>query len=179
MRILLAILFAANLIGAAFGFFVYYSEQLKVTQFLLWPFVPDCPLYAATIVLAYFLVKRLDWFVYLAALGAAKYGAWTVGALVLYSDFYFSQNSLLYSFILVSHIVLCLEGLYFIGRIAPKKIWVLGSLAWFLINDAADYLLGTHPPIPNGAETVLFPATVLLTLAVVCAFSFAKKCIIQ
>lgn len=164
MKLWLMVLLLANLVGAAFGFFVYYADQFRETPLHLWLFVPDCPLYAALIVAAVLLLrKNADWFVYLVAVGAAKYGVWTVGVLAGYSGFYFSQNFLLYSWLFVSHVVLALEPLLLVGAVRVRPSYIGLALGWFLLNDFADYVLGTHPLIPDGADQFLFPATVAMT----------------
>ena len=178
--ILFWFIIAANLGGAAFGFFVYYAEQFSVTSPLLWVFVGDCPLYALLFAVAlYFraaprpeqLKRRFSrmpdlsvlWF--LVFVGAMKYGFWTVFVLATYSQFYFTPESgLMYTILFGSHLFLMFETMLLVGKVRVSEIFLPVSLVWFLVNDLSDYLLGTHPPLPGQALGFMFPASMAMSV---------------
>jgi uncharacterized membrane protein YpjA len=173
----------ANLGGFIYGTFFFYSGQFLSTNPLLWIFVPDCPLAALLIGLAFlsrcgspnlsFLHPfsrgksyDLSWFWFLAFVMAMKYGFWTVFVLATYSSFYFTpSSSLLYSILFASHIFLFFETFLLVGKIRPKRWFLVPSLGFLLLNDLSDYLLGTHPPLPEASLGFMFPATIFMTLA--------------
>lgn len=171
---LLGFVIAANAVGALYGFVFYYGEALKSVNPVLAVFVPDCPLYALLFAVALALMclgRRLNLFYFLVFIGALKYGFWTMFVLVKYSDYYFTQNSLLYSILFVSHLGLFLETVLLLGKITLKKSHLPIALVWFLMNDLADYVLKTHPPLPEEALQYMFIATVLMSLFF-CGLSF-------
>ncbi len=172
----------ANLGGFVYGTFFYYPIQLLSTNPLLWIFVPDCPLAALLIGLAFLsrcgslnlsflhpFSKRgtdLSWFWFLAFVMAMKYGFWTVFVLSAYPSFYFTpSSSLLYSILFASHVFLFFETFLLVGKIRPRVWFLLPALGFLLANDLSDYLLGTHPPLPETALGFMFPATLFMTLA--------------
>ena len=169
-----------NLGGAAFGFFVYYPDQLVVTNPLLWILVVDCPLAALLFAIAFFFRGKarpemlkswlgdmpdlsVVWFV--AFVGALKYGFWTMFVLVVYSGYYFSPgNWVLYMGLFVGHLFLMFETMLLVGKIKVKDWFIGAGLAWFFLNDMSDYFLGTHPPLPETALGFMFPATVAMSV---------------
>lgn len=58
-RFLLA-LFFVNLLGTIYGF-IWYKEQLVITPYIYWPFVPDSPIASLffTIFLLFFMLKKM------------------------------------------------------------------------------------------------------------------------
>lgn len=170
--------------GAAFyGFFIYYGNQFLATSPLLWIFVGDCPLAALLFGMA-FLTRcgslrlsflqpfsgarkyDLSWLWFLAFVMAMKYGFWTIFVLLAYSGFYFTPGAyILYSILLGSHVFLLFETVLLTGKIKPKAWFLLPVLGYLLANDISDYLLGTHPPLPEYSLAFMFPATVFMTLA--------------
>jgi uncharacterized membrane protein YpjA len=176
--ILLPLVIAANLIGAYFGFFIYYTNQLYITPALLWVFVPDCPLAVLLMAAALALVwagKGGNFFPFLAAAYALKYGIWTVSVL-LYFNWYFFAPALigLYSVMLVTHVGMALESLAFVGKIRVERWHLVAVLAWFLVNDLMDYWGGLSPNNvpPSG---LLFPFTLILTFVGVPLLYLAYK----
>lgn len=179
-RLLFWLIIMANLGGAAFGFLVYYSQQLSSTDPFLWLFVVDCPLYALLFAVAFFFraeprprllrawLPRLPdlspiWF--LIFVGALKYGFWTVFVLTAYSPYYFTPGTgFLYAVLYGAHLFLIFETVLLVGRIRVREAFLPLSLAWFMANDLSDYLLGTHPPLPDSALTFMFPATMAMTV---------------
>jgi uncharacterized membrane protein YpjA len=122
-RILFWFIILANLVGAGFGFFVYYADQYAVTNPLLWSFVGDCPSYALFFAVVFYFrgaprpavlnriiekgrekgvpipsflkrgVPDLSFFWFMAFVGTMKYGFWTVFVLATYSQFYFTPEN--------------------------------------------------------------------------------------
>jgi uncharacterized membrane protein YpjA len=179
-RILFWFIILVNLGGAAFGFFVYYGQQFLETSPLLWIFVGDCPLFALMFALAFYLradprpklCKRifgrcpdLTWLWFLTIAGAMKYGFWTIFVLSVYSPFYFTpQATLLYTVLFGSHLFLLFETTLLVGKIRVRESFLAIALAFLLANDLSDYLLGTHPPLPEQALGFMFPASMAMSL---------------
>ncbi len=156
-------------IAAVFTGLWYYWDQLSATPLLLAIFVPDCPLYVLLFVLVMAGIVKSDAFSFLASVGMAKYGLWTVFVLLFHWGAYSLPTILPITIIfIIGHTGMALEGM----AILPKKkvgLLVLAlALAWFLLNDYADYFLGTRPPIPaDGIELVrnlTIAASLILTL---------------
>ncbi len=178
-KTLFEIILAANLLGAAYGILGFYLQQLLSTNVLLWVFVPDCPLYALTFAIAIMLIKegkRYDWFYFIALVGALKYGFWTVFVLARYSEFYFAPEvSLVYFTLFIAHIGLFLEAFTLLGKIKMRDWFLPLALGWFLLNDFADYFLGTHPPLPiYGLGFMLLASVVMSIVFSVFGFALAK-----
>ncbi|MFA5411999.1 MAG: DUF1405 domain-containing protein [Candidatus Micrarchaeia archaeon] len=176
--ILLPLVILANLIGAYFGFFIYYVNQLSITTLLLWVFVPDCPLAVLLMAAAIALVwagKGGNLFPFLAAAYAMKYGIWTVAVLLYFNGYFFAPALLvLYSVMLVTHIGMAVESLAFVGKIKVERWHLVAVLAWFLVNDLMDYWGGMSPNNvpPSG---LLLPFTMLLTFVGVPLLYLAYK----
>jgi len=167
-KLLLIVLFA-NLAGAAYGFFSFYSQQFLSFSPLLWIFIPDCPLYAlffAIIALMLLFHKRNNLFFFVSFVGALKYGFWTLFVLLYFNSFYFSpSSSLMYSVLFIAHMGLMLECILLLGRTQVKFSFLLVSLFWFLLNDFADYFLAAHPVLPPNSLNFMFYATIAMTFA--------------
>lgn len=166
--IVLLLVITANLIGAYFGFFVYYKEQIAATPLPLLPFTADCPLavllFAAALLL-HLVGKKNDFLSFLAAAYCLKYGFWTVAVILYFNQIYFAPDYwLLYATMLITHFGMVLESFALIGRIGVKKEHLLIVLAWFLLNDYMDYFWGMKPwTVPN--DGLLLPFTALLSIA--------------
>lgn len=173
---LFRILFLLNIAGVLAGAW-YYADQISSTPLALLMFVPDCPLYVLLAIPI--LAKRIknDVYSFLVSIGMAKYGLWTVFVLLFHWSAYSHPAYLLVTLIfIVGHTGMVLEG----AALLPKKkvgfAIALAALAWFLLNDVADYFWGTVPPIPtNGLELVCnltFAASFVFTLGF---FLFPEK----
>jgi|SRR3989338_1913614 len=155
---------AAVLIG-----FGYYSDQILATPLLLIIFVPDCPLYV--LLTLPILAKRIknDTYSFLVSLGMFKYGLWTVFVLLFYSEYW--QPSALWITIpfIIGHIGMALLGAALLPKKKVAASIALVVLLWFLLNDYADYFLGTRPPIPGRdislVRDLTIAASVLFTLS--------------
>ena len=142
---LFKLLFLLCIAGVLAGFF-YYSDQLLAVPLLLAIFVPDCPLYV--LLTLPILAKQIksDAYSFLVSLGMFKYGLWTVFVLLFYSEYWSPSQIWITVPFIIGHIGLALLG----AALLPKKrvafaVFAL-VLAWFLLNDYADYYLGTRTP---------------------------------
>lgn len=162
---------AAVLIG-----FFYYSEQLLLTPLILIIFVPDCPLYVLLTIPI--LAKRItsNAFSFLVSLGMFKYGLWTVFVLLFYGEYWQPSQIWITVPFIIGHIGMALLG----AALLPKKRVAFAAfalaIAWFLLNDYADYFLGTRPLIPSHdiglVASLTIAASILFTLSF---FLFPEK----
>lgn len=148
-----------NLVGFIWGLVFWYGKHLlegkpgmAPPSPLLWPFIPDCPLFAGLFILAFLAVRRYGsrlprgWRLYatLTAAGLIKYGIWT--------DVFWLANwggggliDPLGVLMFATHVGMILEGIYLVGYLAPRRLDAAVSLAWFLASDYVDYGLGQYP----------------------------------
>ena len=178
--IILLMVIIANLIGAYFGFFIYYKEQIIATPLPLLPFTADCPLAVLLFAAALFLYlagKKNDFLSFLATAYCLKYGFWTVAVILYFNQLYFSPEYwILYAIMLVTHFGMMLESFALVGKIDVKKKYLLIVFGWFLLSDYMDYFWGMKPwTVPDDA--ILLPFTVLLSVASVSVlyFAYTKK----
>ncbi len=177
---ILKTLVAVNALAFLYGIY-YYRNQLAQTSPFLWVFVIDCPLYALLLAAVFSLSVSKNypkWFTFVSSMGAFKYGAWTVFAIIFYSNYFLAPaNQLVYLPLFAAHIGLFLEGLWLVGAVEAAKKLLAGALAWFLFNDYVDYWLGAHPWLPESPEKLAVTAgvTIALSLASVAFFYLASK----
>lgn len=157
-RRILALVIFINIIGSLFGLY-YYWEQLSVTPWYYWIFVPDCPLYTFLMIFALiFLIagKRYDTFNTITAVGLAMYGTWTMVILLYFNEIYFAPaNALMSTGLFVSHFGMALESVLLMPYL--KKVGIISWLiawAWFFIQTVFDYFV---PYIHNGLTMRLHP----------------------
>lgn len=160
----------ANLIGAYFGFFTYYAQQLSWTPPELWVFVADCPLAVllfAGALLFFMMGWRNGFFPFLASAYCLKYGIWTVSVILYFHGYFFSPEYwFLYAVMLVTHAGMTAEAFAFVGKIRVGWKHLAAVLGWFLLNDLMDYWGGLRPqPVPESG--LLFPFTLMLTFVAV------------
>lgn len=137
----------AIIIGVSF-----YMHQFSITSPTLWIFLPDCPLYVFIALLVFLFKVQNKTVQFLAAVGMAKYGLWTLFIFWSFPEVYFAPIIINSTLILIAgHILMVLGGMVFIPKKMDAKV-LLVVLAWFLIMDAMDYLGGTMPIIPAGKE---------------------------
>jgi uncharacterized membrane protein YpjA len=134
----------------------------------LWPFVSDCPNYTllfATVLFCLLKGKRYHLYSYLVSVGTAKYGFWTLFAILFYRDYFLSpENRLLYSGLFISHLAMMLEPLVILHKVRVRWWYIPVSLAWAFTNDAFDYIVGVHPWVPGHGMGTLFGATVAMSI---------------
>lgn len=127
---------------------VYYGLQLSQTNPLFWLFVPDCQLSALFLTVMFYLIlinKENDYVNQLAISSGIKYGLWTL--LVLTINYQHYSINFQYWLLIISHLILLIQPLFFIKKFRLSKESI-PAFAFLLFNDASDYLLGTHPPLP-------------------------------
>ena len=160
-------------IAAVFTGLWYYWGQLAATPLQLLIFVPDCPLYVLLAIPILLKWVKNDIYSFLVSIGMVKYGLWTVFALLYNWEFYFLPEFLLVTIIfIIGHLGMALEG----AVILPKKrIGALALaiiLAWFLLNDYADYFLGTRPLIPENGINFVRDLTIAASFTITLGFYF-------
>lgn len=144
-RFLLA-LFFVNLLGTIYGF-IWYKEQLVITPYIYWPFVPDSPIASLffTIFLLFFMLKKnVPYVEALAVMTLFKYGIWAIimNLLTLYVDGSLGWQGYM---LIISHGLMALQGLLYYSAYSftLKHIAVAGI--WTLHNDVIDYVFGMMP----------------------------------
>jgi uncharacterized membrane protein YpjA len=161
-RRLMALVLLINIAGSAFGLY-YYWEQLMMTPWYYWLFVPDCPLYTFFMIFALIFIvmgKRHDTFNVITAVGLAMYGAWTMLVLLYFGEVFFApENALMSSALWISHLGMALESVLLIPYIKKTGIlsWLIAA-AWFLLQDFMDYFV---PFMYNGQIMRLHPLAIM------------------
>jgi len=161
-RRILALIIIINIIGSAFGLY-YYWEQLMMTPWYYWLFVPDCPLYTFLLIFALLFIvmgKRFDTFNTITAVGLALYGTWTMLILLYFSEVFFSpENALMSCALWISHCGMALESVLLLPYIKKARIvsWAIAG-AWFFILGFFNYFVWfTY----NGLPMRLHPLAVM------------------
>lgn len=145
-KLILALVIIINVIGSLFGLY-YYWDQLMMTPWYYWLFVPDCPLYSFFMIFALIFIamgKRFDTFNVITTVGLAMYGAWTMLTLIYFREVFFApENALMSVGLWVSHLGLALESVLLLPYIKKASImpWALAGI-WFLAQDYFDYFVG-------------------------------------
>ena len=163
-------------IVAAFVGAYYYWDQMAATPLLLLIFIPDCPLY---VLLALPILARKvssDSYSFLVSIGMFKYGLWTVFVLLFYSEFWSPSQLWITIPFIIGHIGMALLGAALLPKKKVAASIALIVLAWFLLNDYADYFLGTRPLIPphdiSLVRDLTIAASIIFTLSF---FLFPEK----
>lgn len=160
-----------NIGGVAYGVY-YYWDQLLETDWYLLPFVPDSPAGPFLMIIIFALWwfqdgRRSATLEVLAFCLLVKYGIWTLVMFWLYASYFFApQAAPLSHTLLWLHLGEALEaGILLKGMRWPRMDLAGIVLAWMLLGDFSDYVLGTHPRLPVSApEFVVVPfLTVALT----------------
>ena len=176
-RMLLALFIAVNAAGLAVGVLTY-SDAMQHTPPYLWILLVDCPLYPALMI--FILIFRKDRFVqkfsFLALYGLIKYGLWTITSwTIYYRDFLgLSLNTLIY----LGHFGMILETGFVARRAARSRgLEITLPVAWMFANDFFDYVVGTHPPLPDdGYLWLLLLQNLVLDVVIPLAlFKWAKE----
>lgn len=135
------VLMLINFLAAIYSI-TYYLPQLDQTNFWLWLFVIDCPLYSFLFgILLFFKLKQKHFPLIglIVITGCIKYALWTLFVLFLMNNIF---NAYL---ITVSHILLLFQTIIFYKFFEFKIKHVLFVISWFLLNDFFDYVLLLHP----------------------------------
>lgn len=156
-RPILFLLVIANLAGTLFGLY-YYIPQLLASEVFFWPLIPDSPTATFLFVLYLFLIARNDFgkekglknIIYgLAFVGNIKYGLWTVFVLIEFMPQFLSINgTLMYSFLLLSHIGMFLQAFLILPYIDYSDNVLIAPIL-YLINDIMDYSFQIHTSLPE------------------------------
>lgn len=161
-RRLLAAVVLVNVIGSAFGLY-YYWDQLMMTPWPYWIFVPDCPLYTFLLVVALIGIVRgreSGTLSVITAVGLAMYGTWTMLVLLYFGEIFFSPgNALMSAALWISHCGMALESILLLPYVkkAGAISWATAA-AWFLAQDAMDYFA---PVAYAGRALRLHPLAIL------------------
>lgn len=185
---ILFLLALINLIGFAYGIY-YYSNQLSEWNPLYWILIIDCPLQALLVGIIFMINPNIieeekgritrneikaakqnpgnfvEFLTNFTSIGSIKYGLWTMIIILLYSQYFLvGEGSLEYYILLIAHFGLFLEGVLLAGIYEIKTRDLLVISLFYLFNDYSDYVIGTHPLIPNETLDLVFFITVLLSL---------------
>ncbi|MBD3312038.1 DUF1405 domain-containing protein [archaeon] len=153
----------------------YYGSQLSRTNPLLWLFVPDCQLSALFLTVMFTLIllnKENKYVNQLAVSSSIKYGLWTL--LVLIINYQQYAINLEYWALIISHIILLVQPLFLLKKL-KLGIESIPAFTFLLLNDASDYLLGTHPYMPPGFVATAAIMTPLITLGLIGLSSLSKR----
>ena len=155
-RVLSALIYV-NIIGTLFGIY-YYIPQLLSTETFLWPLIPDSPTATFLFMLSLIAVYTTDFkkgkglknILYsLAFVGNVKYGLWTVYVLLEFMPHFTSVNSsLMYFFLLISHIGMFLQAFLILPYIDYSRGLIVAP-AIYLFNDIIDYAFQIHTSLPE------------------------------
>ncbi len=160
-------------IAAVFTGLWYYWDQIAATAPALLIFVPDCPLYVLLAIPILLKWVKNDLYSFLVSIGMVKYGLWTVFVLLYNWDFYSLPDFIpVTAIFIIGHLGMALEGAVLLPK---KRIGALALalvLAWFLLNDYADYFLGARPLIPENGISLVRDLTIAASLAITLGFYF-------
>jgi uncharacterized membrane protein YpjA len=160
-RWFLWMLFVINLLGTIYGF-IWYGDQLADTKPFLRIFVPDSPTGSGlfTLVLLTFLLGRhIPILEALAGITNFKYGVWAV-SIIIAGWFMGNQVHWQDIMLLVSHTGMAVESALYARFYKLSWLPVGFAALWTLNNDFIDYLMNTHPWLPD----VLVPYTGIIGL---------------
>ncbi len=167
---LIFLIAVANLIGFVYGVY-YYSGQLSEWSLLFWILIIDCPIQALIVGMLFLLsaISERKGYVFqfmtkFGAAGAIKYGIWTMFVILFYAEHFLSGNQWeMYAFLFLAHLGLLTEGLLLSGIYKLNKADLALIGFFYLLNDYADYVIGTHPIIPNENMPIIALFTLILT----------------
>lgn len=168
-------IFAGNFLGALYGFFFFYWQQLLTTPLHLIIFVPDCPLFALFFAISMLLVRtRVDaeWahlFNFLTFAGLLKYGFWTVWVLTNYHAYYAQspEQAVLSTMLLIAHVFMFFEAFLLPSLVRVHPLQIAPVLGFMLLSDFLDYFGGLHPAMPDSSLPFMFTFTVAMSLVAV------------
>ncbi len=151
------LLFVINLLGTIYGFY-WYSDQLAETKpEFLRIFVPDSPTGSGLftlVLLTYIIGRHVPVLEALAGITNFKYGIWAVA--IIFAGWALG-NEIRWTdvMLVVSHAGMAVESALY-ARFY-KLSWLPVGIAalWTLNNDFIDYVMDTHPWLPD----VLVPYT--------------------
>lgn len=166
-------LVVANFIGFVAGIIYWYGDHLARAPRLLWPFIPDCPLFALLFIPAYGLALRgrgNNAYNVLVAFGLIKYGVWTNLAWYAYwgRGYPVSVEGVI---MCITHLGMIAQGLYLLRYLRPRLGWAILAFLWFAASDFVDYGLGEYPRVPDLATLPLLQwHTIAMTFGLTALF---------
>lgn len=174
-----------NVGGVAYGI-AFYWAQLHETPWYLLPVVPDSPsgpfLMVAVFLLWWFRGhSRSPTLELLAFVSLVKYGVWTVLVFWLYrADFFAPDRAQLTQTLLALHLAEAVEaGILLKGMRLPQARLAASAGAWLAFGDFSDYVLGTHPRLPQGIDPALATQVVpsiTVALTIICYLAAILWC---
>ncbi|MCZ7385428.1 MAG: DUF1405 domain-containing protein [Candidatus Methanoperedens sp.] len=163
------------IIGTLFGFY-YYQGQFEITPVYLWFFVPDSPFFTfmyVLVLLFYSFGLRSDTFDAFTFIGLNKVGIWTLFVLFLNYDYYFSPETRDFRIVIVLlHIGMILVAMTLLKemkKLNPSRYLLI--FAFFMVSDFFDYVIGTHPIIPEESIKIVSWVTIALSI-MTCSLTF-------
>jgi uncharacterized membrane protein YpjA len=178
-KLFLKLFILINVLGFAVGVWTY-SRTMAETNPLLWIVLVDCPIYVA--LMAFLLALRknrfMEKFSFLVFYGIIKYGFWTLVAWGLYYKEFLMVNTPVNGIIFVSHVGMILEAGFVARRASQSKgLEIALPIIWMFASDFFDYLLGTHPPLPDSNYlSLLLAQNIMLNILIpVFLFFFLRK----
>lgn len=175
-REMLILLFVINFLGTIYGYY-WYKGQLMMTEWYLWPFVPDSPtasLFFTLVLLLYILGRRFPLLEAFAAVTLVKYGIWATVMIIwagsLGAPMYWEHYMLI-----ASHLGMAIQAVLYSSyyRFKLKHLMIVGI--WTLTNDIMDYTLGIFPSLQRQLLVhlpVIYGFTVALSFACLLLFYF-------
>lgn len=166
-----------NVLGSVYGYY-WYREQLAVTPFYFWPFVPDSPL--STTLFALALAIRLAGtgsilFQTVAFTASIKYGIW---AAVVISRYWSGGGPVEFTetMLWLSHLGMAAEGAIYLKTLRFGHAVILLAGTWMLLNDLMDYGGGLHPYLfAAGQETLALATALGLTVLLTTGLGLHKR----
>lgn len=178
-ELLVYLVIVANILGTVTGYY-YYKEQLLASPLRFWIFISDCPNYTLLFALSLSLLllnKKHNLFNFIVAIGTAKYGFWTMFAILFYSGHFLSpEYRLLYILLFFLHFGMMVEPVLILHKIEARGSYVIIALFWFLLNDSFDYILATHPWLPNSLAKLNIVAAVTTISTIVFTYIIYYLC---
>lgn len=139
-------LFLINLLGTIYGY-IWYMPQLKQTDAIFLPFVPDSPtasLFFTIALLGLFVGRHWGLMQALAVMTLFKYGIWAVVmnilTLVVTGDL-----SWLGWMLVASHFGMAVQGLLYAPFFRVKPIHLIIASVWTVHNEIIDYVYMQYP----------------------------------
>ncbi|UOQ93567.1 DUF1405 domain-containing protein [Halobacillus shinanisalinarum] len=148
-RIFLVLLFLVNLFGTIYGY-IWYENQLAVTEPIFLIFVPDSPTASLffTIFLGFFLLnKKVPYIEALAVITLLKYGVWAV---VMNGLTFLEYGALPWTsyMLIISHGAMAIQGILYSPYYRIRMRHIVVAAIWTLHNDVIDYVFGQMPVYP-------------------------------
>ena len=176
---LLTLLLIGNLLGTIYGY-IWYIPQLKETPLIFKVFVPDSPtasLFFCIVLILYLFNKSNGLVELLAFITLFKYGIWAV-IMNLLMFIELEQITLMGSMLIISHLIMAIEGLLFLPRYSFNFGQLFLVMLWVFHNDFIDYVIGHYPKYPvleDYFNMIGYISLILGFIAMIIAFFYWHK----